>query len=316
VHSAALGAGIALCATRATSAPKANQPSAACSAAFAQAREQEQQNHLSAARDTALSCSKAACGEQMALQCRTTFQRLENEAPSVIPLAVDDKGAPLVDVEVRVDGEAFTQRLDGRGLPVDPGLHEFAFQAPGRAPYSEKLVILQGQRNRAISVTLRTSTPSAAAASASLVAVAPPLADVHSADRGEATGSPEGQAPATSAATLAQTGPATSVWPFVIGGVGVASLGASLVFVTWGQHDNDLLDQCAPNCSGESVDHVKSLYLAADISLGVGVAALGVATWLYLSNSGDADPSEDRAGLTVDVNPIPSGAFASVAGSF
>jgi hypothetical protein len=108
-----------------------------------------------------------------------------------------------------------------------------------------------------------------------------------------------------------------SIWPYVIGGAGVASLGASLALATWGRQDDELLARCAPNCRRESVDHVKNLYFAADISLGVGVLALGAATYLYVaSQPGSDDPTRDRSAVAVDVKPIRSGGFATLEGSF
>ena len=55
----------------------------------------------------------------------------------IVPIVTDNTGAALIDVKVKVDGEALTTRLDGRPLAVDPGEHEFAFSArvgpwPGR----------------------------------------------------------------------------------------------------------------------------------------------------------------------------------------
>jgi hypothetical protein len=55
------------------------------------------------------------------------------------------------------------------------------------------------------------------------------------------------------------------------------------------------------------------MYLVADISLGVGVLALGAATVVVLT-SGSSKKKE--AAYAVDVQPRPSGAFATVSGSF
>ena len=90
------------------------------------------------------------------------------------------------------------------------------------------------------------------------------------------------------------------------------------MLVYWGRKDNDLLARCAPNCPQESVDHIRKLYLASDISLGVGIAALGAAaTWMILgSSSGSQEERANKPRYVVDVRPTPAGAFASVAGTF
>ena len=49
--------------------------------------------------------------------------------------------------------------------------------------------------------------------------------------------------------------------------------------------DNRLLERnCSPNCKPESIDHVRRYYLISKVSLGVGVLALGGATYLYVKN--------------------------------
>jgi hypothetical protein len=81
--------------------------------------------------------------------------------------------------------------------------------------------------------------------------------------------------------------------------VGLAALGAGAALTYWGRRDNDLLARCAPYCSPASIDHIRQLYLASDIAIGTGVAAIGIAGVIFL-----------------DVRPAPSGAIASVAGTF
>jgi hypothetical protein len=76
-----------------------------------------------------LTCAKATCGGLLKQQCTNLYMQLESDIPSVVPLVTDDAGAPRVDVQVTMDGEVLTSRLDGRSLRVDPGLHEFSFSA-------------------------------------------------------------------------------------------------------------------------------------------------------------------------------------------
>jgi hypothetical protein len=300
-HSAWLAGVLMLSAAPAHAESKAR---AQCAAKQKQLQALEQSGHLREARDAALECSPAVCGELVSQQCRTRHQILEEEIPSVVATAVDERGAPLVEVEVRVDGALLTTRIDGQGFVLDPGLHEFSFSAKDRSPYVQKILIVQGERNRRVSAVLQPvpSVPSAGATEAAAAVAATPPANA----------APAAAAPvAASAAVVTEPSRHVSGWTYVVGGVGVAALGTSIALATWGHTDNQLLDQCAPNCSQESVDHVRHLYIAADISLGVGVVALGVATWMYFSTPRSAEPRADQAGNQFDVRIAPQGAFAT-----
>jgi hypothetical protein len=294
-------------------APHAGAPHAGaqCVAKQKQLQALEQSGQLRGARDAALECSLAACGELVAQQCRTRHQMLEQEIPSVVPTAVDEQGEPLVEVEVRVDGTLSTTHIDGQALALDPGLHEFAFSAKDRAPYVEKILVARGERNRRISAVLRPGSPDPGSSSAA------PAAAAATKEEPAAVVASSSAVPAAAAPVTAQpvrgTEPSrhVSVWPYVVGGVGLAALGSSVAFATWGHTDFELLDRCAPDCKQESVDHVRHMYIAADISLGVGVVALGAATWLYLSSPRSAEPRADVAENYFDVRPAPGGAFAT-----
>ena len=70
-------------------------------------------------------------------------------------------------------------------------------------------------------------------------------------------------------------------------------------------------------CTDEDLDPIKKKYLYADISLGVGLVALGVGTYLMLAPGGKSEAAAARAKrLRVDVAPHPGGGFASVSGLF
>jgi hypothetical protein len=288
-------------------APVKPSASRACSATPAQVAALDQAGHLLEAKAAALACSKPSCSALVGQQCRAKYALLEAEIPSVVPVARDEAGQPLVDVEVRMDGQVLCTQIDGSGHDIDPGVHEFTFSAPGRAPQSEKILIVQGQRNHQISVILAAvpaATPTVAAAAVATAPNEPVQAE------------PAAEPRPGSQASAAPKESKTSVWPYVVGGTGLAALGLSIALVTWGHQDLELLDGCAPNCSQNSLDHVQNLYLAADISLAVGVGALGVATWMFISNAGASAKSGDHAELRWDVAPTRGGAFATMQQSF
>ncbi len=107
-----------------------------------------------------------------------------------------------------------------------------------------------------------------------------------------------------------------SVLPYVFTGLGIASLGAGAALTYWGIKDNNRMKtECSPNCLPATVQHVKQLYLASDIALGVGVAALAAAYWTHVMNRHAEEKGTEEA-LRIGVAPTNSGGFASVSGTF
>jgi hypothetical protein len=105
---------------------------------------------------------------------------------------------------------------------------------------------------------------------------------------------------------------------WVLGAAGVVAVGASALMIYWGRKDNDMLSQCAPGCPPGEVDHIRNMYRAADISLGVGVAGLAGSYLVYaLTRPTPQKPrsSADEA-LRLDLQPTKSGAVAAVSGRF
>ena len=141
----------------ATSVTQPDVEDQACLAAFRSAEMHVQSGQLRAAKDRLLACAQPTCSKFLREQCAGRFSQMQSEFPSVIPLASDDSGQPRSDVQVAIDGEALASRADGRAFPVDPGWHNFTFSADGEVFARQKIVILQGQRNRTIEVSLKTS---------------------------------------------------------------------------------------------------------------------------------------------------------------
>jgi hypothetical protein len=336
------GAALLLCARPGASEPSGrSKERRACENAYKSALQLEQSAHLRQAKDLLLSCSKIVCGSVLRQRCVARYGQLDSDIPSVVPLVTTETGEPRVDVQVTIDGEPLTPHLDGRSLPVDPGLHEFSFTADGAVISTQKIMIVQGQRNRPITVSLRPADKHAARTALGPAlpaggADAKTALDKPAADRAAAVEKPEREAllpekgapdktadnpPDSSAAETPPAEPRSSgpgALPYVIGVTGLAGVGGYGLLVSWGRKDNAELAQCAPNCSPGSIEHIRKLYLAADISLGVGIAAVGsAATGLIVG--GSSSPKDEGArhpAYVVVVRPTPSGAFASVSGSF
>lgn len=91
--------------------------------------------------------------------------------------------------------------------------------------------------------------------------------------------------------------------PIALGGVGVVGLAVFIGFGAAGNAKKADLDEqgCKPNCSEYAVSSIKKHYIAADVSLGVGLAALvagGVLLGLHLAAPKQAAAVSSRLGLS------------------
>jgi hypothetical protein len=295
-------------------APPSTKANGPCANAAQEAREHVAAGRLRRARGAFIECAKTSCGSLLQ-QCRSGLQQLDSDTPSVVPVATDASGAQRLDVRVSMDGELLTSQIDGRSVDVDPGMHEFSFRTDQGDVHSEKILILQGQRNRVISVALkRADAPSIHGNASDAAPSAPSEASLRPAAERKTSPVPAESRREPAASESTDPPRASPVLAYIVGGAGLAAVGSSLLLAHWGREDNILLDRCAPNCSQESVDHVRSMYIAADVTLGAGVLALGAATWLYLSRPEVED--EKAAAYHFDVQATAAGAYATVRRAF
>jgi hypothetical protein len=283
-----------------------------CSAVYDAALEQEQAGHLREANEIFQSCAVDGCSNPVRQTCQAKLFRLELDTPSVVPLVKDQADAPRVDVTVTMDGAVLASRLDGRAFTVDPGLHEFVFSADGETLGSTQLVIAQGERNRLVWLTLASAAVQPKAAEELPVARAKefPAARV----------STPAFAPRIARAPREHSSRGGSLAPYLLGGTALAGAAAYLVLSNWARTDNQHLDRCSPNCPQDSVSHIRTLYLVADLSLGVAAAAaLSSAAWFLFSgssaSSSDTRPAPQRS-YALTVQPERAGALATFRGSF
>jgi hypothetical protein len=320
VPMAACGAAILLSASPARSERLGDER--ACVNAFKKAKEHEGAGKLLEAKELLMSCAQAPCGSFLRQQCSSKYNQLEADTPSVVLIVTDPSGAPRADVQVRMDGQPFTQQLDGRALTVEPGMHEFSFVADGNVFATQKVMIVQGQRNRFITALMRTGGKSKRmvaqadqpASTASKVATPDPRAEEMPAgaarDAADASGDDNGK---SDAPAVKKSG---SVLPYLLGGVGLASIGAGALLTSWGVKDNDKLGVCSPRCPTAATNHIKRLYLESDIAIGAGLVALGAAYWVYVATHSNKEEKATEEALHLDVVPTTSGGFAGVSGSF
>lgn len=204
-------------------------------------------------------CSAAECPKVVRSDCAKALAQLEESQPSIVVAAQDTAGADLQGVRVQIDGRTVTSRLDGSPIVVDPGEHVFDYAADGYPPISQKLVIRVSEKNRLVRVTFQSPVKE------------PP--------REPAPDKPQPARPS-------EGGGGAPVLAYVLGGVGVLGLGSFAYFGLTSKGElQDLRSSCAPYCDQGQLDDVKTKMLVADVSLGVGIVALGAAAVLFLTHS-------------------------------
>ncbi len=268
----------------------------ACAHASEQAQELRSQRKMTAARQELLTCARDVCPQIVRKDCVQWLGEVDAALPSVVVTARDAQGQDLVSVHVTVDGKPFTDTLDGKAIPIDPGIHAFHLETAGAASIDQQVVVREGEKNRSLAVTFG---PPGGAKSSEAGATPP------------AAGAEPPPPPATH-------GGGPPVLTYVLGGVGVVAMGSFAFFGITGTNDaSNLRSTCAPACSTSQVDSVRHKLLAADISLGVGVVAIGAAAVLWITHpSASASVSTGSTGPRLDLGVLPGGGMASLGGRF
>jgi hypothetical protein len=223
---------------------------------------------------------------------------LEQLWPSVVLSAKDGAGNDLVAVKVLMDGTPILASLDGKPFSVDPGEHEFRFEAEGYPAAQQDIVVRASEKARQVAVVLGTPNPTRDA-------VPPPPAKPKS--------SP---ASATSATSDSRGGTPAGAWVFL--GLAAVAFGTEAYLGVTGLNDRNALvaQACAKTatCSASDVASIRTKFTLADVALGVGVVSAIVSTYLFLTNGSSEAPPSRRARL--DVVPTAAGATASLGASF
>lgn len=265
--------------------PAAAQPSSACLEAADRAQELRDGGKLLAAKAQLVICSRPECPSVIRQDCAQWMNEVAAATPTVVFGAHDPGGRDLFAVRVLVDGVEVARSLDGMAVPLDPGRHVVRFEADGFAPSEEAVLVRLGDKQRQLTRVLAPSSGEAKRP------VTSPGDD----------GDPQRPIP-------------TSV--VVLGGLGVAALGTAGV-LDW-IATSDALDfkrTCAPHCSDEQLDPVRTKYTIAAIAAGAGVVALGTAAVLYFTRparaaAGKAPPRATSARF--DMMPLDRGAALGV----
>jgi hypothetical protein len=239
---------------------------------------------LLAARDQMLRCSREECTVVKAF-CARWLTEIEAQIPSVVVRVTDADGSDRTDAKATMDGRAV--RLDGKPLSLDPGEHTLVVEAPESPRKEQKVLLVDREKSRLLNVQMPTKKKAQA------------MAEAHP------SASPQGKG-----------GIPSGVW--IVGGLGVAALGNGAFFGYLAKKElNHLQDDCSPNCDNSRTKPGRTDALIADISFGVGAAAIiGAIIWAAASPPSTEGASRKASLPRVDVAPVQSGFYATTSISY
>ena len=213
--------------------------------------------------ELAASDARAEKADQVAEEVEGRLESLRQR----IPKLTVKRGAGAEATSVMVDGVSLGDQVIGTPMPIDPGPHTVEANAPGFKPFRKSLRVAE-QQNEVVEIELE--------------ALPPPPAIAGGTGAGARAGG--GRSP---------------VYGYVIGGIGIASLGASGVF--FGLRAGKISDldkvcpppdrQCPSHAQQGDIDAGKMYTTLANVTLAVGVAAVAGGLVLVLTSGPSGEPS-------------------------
>ena len=238
--------------------------------------DERSQHHLLTAREQYLACASATdCPKMVRDECQQALAELKGAIPTLVVSVVDAQKRDVPAAELSLDGQPIL--LDGRTIEMDPGLHQLV-ATKGQLRAELDVMATEGEVNRRVELVL--ATPDA----------------------------PSTKTPPPAPAIDAQPRSRTALYAF--GGVAVLGAAGFAVFSLSGRSQMNELEDCKPYCSRADVQSVRTQYLLADISLGVGLVALGAAAYTWFSPA-PAKPAQSSR-VSFDVAASAEGAALGV----
>lgn len=247
--------------TASTAVAESPQQQEQCAAAAVRAQNLKDSAKYKAARTELVACGREACSATIRRDCMRWLVEVNEASPSIVVRARDEKNNDISSVRLIVDGETLSETIDGKSIFVDPGPHTIRGELmtgsrvarPEARAAEERVIIQTGEKNRLIELRFSaSSTPSATATT-------------------------------VSSTSSGGVGPL----PWLLGGIGVAGLGAAGILAGLGLSDRSDVEAkpCAATstCSQSDIDRVHTKLLAADITAGVSLVFIGAAVYLALT---------------------------------
>lgn len=198
--------------------------------------------------------------QDLADKFRQEVEASINDLQARLPKVTIERGAGAEAATIELDGIPLGASSVGVEVPQDPGPHQVTARAPGYSDFNETVTLAEKESKK---VTIKLDKNASATSTGSV-------------DVG-------GGGPSHDAVSQ----PPSRLVPYIVGGVGIASLGASGVFLILRQTTiSDLADNCngssCPPSQKDKYESLKKYNIFMYATAGVGVAALGTAVALIV----------------------------------
>ncbi|MCA9622604.1 MAG: hypothetical protein KC731_26470 [Myxococcales bacterium] len=256
-----------------------------CVAAFDGAQEARGEGALKASREALRICADLTCPSPIRAKCVPWLEEVELALPTVVLAALSSDGRDLTDVTVSLNGEVLAASLDGRAIPLDPGLSRLRFERLGAEPVELELLVKAGEKNRLVTARFPSLEP-----------IVPEPSPEPSPEPAPQIPPPRPRDPEGEVAGLS---------PFVYVGYGLAAVGlgtgAATAGVAYARYD-DVKARCdgPTGCTADDIDAAERISHVATASFVVaGAGALLGTVALILSLPSD----DDKRSLAVAMAP-------------
>jgi hypothetical protein len=234
------------------------------------------------AKQAMTTCAARSCPALVQTDCAGWLTDIDREIPSVV-LRVRVDGIERYDGTVKINGVDVPDAL-GKPLTLNPGRYEVEFHEGRFAPQTRTVELVPREKYKFVAVDF--TSPRDAPRETQPVPGTPLLPEA-----------PKRPVP---------------MMTWILGGIGIVGVGGfGVLAATTLSRENALRNSCAPECDDKDARNLKLRYLVADISLGVGAAALAGATVFYFTRP---KVQSDKRGLALQVLPMRGGASAVIEG--
>jgi hypothetical protein len=259
-----------------------------CASNFEDGQRLRKEGKVKAASEALIACAQAECPAFIANECTKLYSEAQTSLPSVTVRVLDAASQPATNVKVVVDGEPLAKELDGRAIPLDPGVHEFKVTYEDGTSLEQKVLLAEGEKNKL--VTFEPEKPQT--------------------DASTKTGA--------ETAMVTPEKPGSKLASYIVGGVGLAAIGAGVGLHFKANSDyKDAEKSCKPNCDDDEVNSIDRTYLFSEIAMGVGGAAVVTSVVLFFVQGGfSSEKSPTTAWAVGPVGTSLQGVGASYSGRF